>query len=207
MTARENFRRAFAALLFLLLQFSGHCAENTVGDSSKLIVRTVLPSDTDSRIDKSSGDGWEHYIYLNPSVPDRKQLLVFLPGTGGKGGGAKAFLSFAANQGFHVISLAYPSQLSISAFRESPDPDAFLKARNNLIYGKPPFGRLNTGVPNSIQNRLHFLLHHLIEHFPQENWRQFMREGGKNFDYRTMILAGQSQGGGHAALKIGRAHV
>lgn len=54
-------------------------------------------------------------------------------------------------------------------------------------------------MPNSIQSRLHFLLLYLSEHFPQENWQQFLTSD-KSLDYGKLILAGSSQGGGHAAL-------
>lgn len=166
----------------------------------KLTVRSVVPADTDKRIDKFSGGEWQHWVYLNPNVPDKKLLLVFLPGTGGKPSGGHPVCTLAANEGFRAIMLAYPDTLSISHFHGSADPDAFQKARENILYGTTPFEGLDTGVPNSIQNRLHFLLHYLVDHFPQENWQQFFHKGGRNFDYGRMIFAGSSQGGGHAAL-------
>jgi hypothetical protein len=173
-------------------------------DSPKLTVRSVLPSATDRRIDKYTGNGWEHWIYFNASANDRGQLVVFIPGTGGKGHGAKALCALAANRGFHVVSLAYPSEVSMSVYHRSPDPDAFEKARNNVIYGKVPFEKLNTGVPNSIQNRLQQLLQYLAATYPKENWQQFLGPTGEML-FGKMILAGQSQGGGHAAL-LGMQH-
>jgi pimeloyl-ACP methyl ester carboxylesterase len=170
------------------------------GDAArKLVVRSVLPSATDSRIDKFSGDGWEHWVYFDPAATERHLLVVFLPGTGGKGNGAKAFCTLAAGEGFHVVSLAYPSDVSMSVFHASVDPDAFLKARENIIYGKLPFGKLDTGVPNSIENRLRQLLRYLAAKFPQEHWKQFLQTTG-DLRYSKLVLAGQSQGGGHAAL-------
>ncbi len=174
-------------------------AQEAGGSASKVAVRSVLPSATDSRIDKFSGDGWEHWVYFDPVATDRHLLVVFIPGTGGKGNGAKAFCMLAASEGFHVVSLAYPSEVSMSVFHASADPDAFLKARENIIYGKPPFGKLDTGVPNSIENRLHQLLRYLAAKFPQEHWKQFLQTTG-DLEYRKLVLAGQSQGGGHAAL-------
>src|SRR5262249_54787697 len=145
-------------------------------------------------------DGYEHLVFFNPGVPDRKLLVVFIPGTGSKPAVARGFCTVAANEGFHTISLAYPDNLSMSYFHGSADPEAFQKARENIIYGPAKYDKLDTGVPNSIQNRLHFLLHYLADHFPQEGWQQFFLKRGKNFDYRKMILCGSSQGGGHAAL-------
>ena len=188
-----------SVLLFLVLVGLMPQSEFSQMTASKLTVRTVLPSDTDSRIDKFSGDGWEHSVYFNPSASDRKQLLVFIPGTGGKGTGAKDFCALAANDGFHVVELAYPSNISMSTFHNSNDPDAFQKARENVIYGTAPFKTLDTGETNSIQNRLIKLLNYLAATYPQENWQQFLVSKG-NVDYSKLVLAGQSQGGGHAAF-------
>jgi pimeloyl-ACP methyl ester carboxylesterase len=194
--------RSFVLLTALLLTACltrPTLAQAVLEASGSLLVHEVLPSATDSHIDKFSGNGYEHMAYFNPSAIDRRQLVVFLPGTGGNGHGARAFCSLAANEGFHLVSLSYPSAVSISEFRNSPDPDVFRKAREDIIYGQPPFSRLNTGVPNSIHNRLQRLLSHLSKTFPRESWAGFLNKSGE-LDYRTLILAGQSQGGGHAAL-------
>jgi hypothetical protein len=174
----------------------------TVADedpSANLLVRQIVPSDTDSRIDKFSGDGWQHWVYRNGVVAEKHQLLVFLPGTGGKGGNAKAFCRTAANHGFHVVSLAYPSSVSMSVFHDSPDPDAFLKARECIIYGKVPFGKLGINEANSIHNRLAKLLAHLDKTYAQEGWRQYLNKNGAPA-WQKLVLSGGSQGGGHAAL-------
>lgn len=168
-------------------------------ESPALTIRSVLPSLTDKRIDRYSGDGWEHWIYLSTTATARGQLFVFIPGTGGKGNGAKGLCSLAASEGYHVVSLAYPSEVSMSVFRQSEDVDAFQKARENLIEGKVPFQQLDTGAVNCIHNRLQRLLTHLAATYPKENWQQFLQKDG-TMDYRKMALAGQSQGGGHAAL-------
>jgi len=196
-------QRFIGFLLFFAATISRLPAADAPQDNgqSKLIMHRITPSDTDSRIDKFSGEEWMHIAYFNPSMPDKGLLVVWLPGTGGKPGARKSFFQFAADEGFHVVSLAYPDNLSISHFHNSDDPDAFKKARENVIYGKIPFAKLNTGVPNSIESRLHFLLVYLDKTYPQENWRQFFLKGkGEHFDYEKLILAGSSQGGGHAAF-------
>jgi len=164
-----------------------------------MTVREILPSVTDSRIDRFSGNGWAHWVYLNPSVPQNNLLLVFIPGTGGRGHEAKAFCRLAANLGFHVVSLTYPSTISMSRFRGSADPDVFLKARENVIYGRVPFPRLGVNEPNSIHNRLLKLLQHLAATFPEEKWDQYLDKGGA-LVWRKLVLSGGSQGGGHAAM-------
>jgi len=170
----------------------------------RLVVRDVVPSTTDSRINQFSGDGWAHRVYRNSSVADKNLLVVFLPGTGGKGDNAKAFCRLAADRGFHLVSLAYPSTISMSVFHKSTDPDAFLKARENIIYGKVPFGKLGVNEPNSIHNRLLKVVRHLAATHPKENWDQFLDRNG-SLEWRKLVLSGGSQGGGHAAL-LGMQH-
>jgi len=174
-------------------------AQSEESGGAKLIVHEVLPSVTDKNIDKFSGDGWLHWTYYNPAAPARHQLIVFLAGTGGTGKGHKAFNQLAANEGYHLVSLAYPSEISISHFHKSSDPDAFLKARENLIYGKMPFAGLDINPANSIHNRLRKLLLYLGETYPLENWSQYLTAAGA-LDWSKLVLAGQSQGGGHACL-------
>lgn len=74
----------------------------TASGAEKLIVRSVLPSATDSRIDKFSGEGWEHLIYYNPSTRDQKLLFVFIPGTGSKPASARALCTLAGERGFSL---------------------------------------------------------------------------------------------------------
>ena len=173
-------------------------------DEKPTIARSVVPSDTDPRIDRYSGNGYEHSIYYDPAAKPRDLLLVFLPGTGGKGRGSRAFNTLAAKEGYHVVSLAYPSDVSMSTFHASADPDCFLKARENIIYGKMPFQRLSINRPNSIVNRLQKLLEYLAEKYPDEKWDQFLTDNHE-IDWSKVVVAGQSQGGGHAAL-IGMQH-
>jgi pimeloyl-ACP methyl ester carboxylesterase len=129
----------------------------------------------------------------------RSQLLVFLPGTGGKASGTEKFNKLAANEGFHVVCLQYPDNFSISHYHESADPDAFAKARENIISGAAPIGKLHVNQPNSIENRLVKLLKYLSADSPSEHWGQFLSEK-ESVDWENLILAGSSQGGGHAAF-------
>ncbi len=182
----------------------GNLGQSADTSDSKLVGREVVPSATDSRIDKFSGDGWAHRVYRNQSAAEKNLLVVFLPGTGGKGGNAAAFCRLPADHGFHVVSLAYPSTISMSVFHKSTDPDAFLKARENILYGKVPFGNLGVNEPNSIHNRLLKVVRYLAATYPKENWDQFLDRNG-SLEWRKLVLSGCSQGGGHAAL-LGMQH-
>lgn len=189
-----------AVLTGLFVAANGQIVSAAVeSDSKPSIARSVLPSETDPKIDRYTGNGYEHWFYYDPAATHRDLLLVFLPGTGGKGRGSRAFNTLAAKEGYHVVSLAYPSDVSMSTFHASADPDCFLKARENIIYGKKSLQRLTIDRPNSIMNRLQKLLEYLAKKYPDEKWGQFLTDSGE-IDWSKIVVAGQSQGGGHAAL-------
>ena len=180
------------------------------------VVHIVIPSQTDPAINTFSGQDpaapnkqYRHWAFYNPLVPERHRLVIFLPGTGGHGRGANGgqFNDLVPAEGFHLISLAYPSNISINHVGgglKGSDPDAFLKARENILYGKAPFGKLAVTEPNSICNRLQKLLRFLAKNYPQEHWDQYL-ESNHALAWSKLILSGQSQGGGHAAL-LGMQH-
>jgi hypothetical protein len=129
--------------------------------------------------------------------------LLWITGTGGKGHDAVAFCNLAADLGYHVVTLMYPDDIPASICRNDTDPKAFEEFRMAIIQG----GRskyISVARPESIENRLIKLLRRLQELRPKENWAQFLNGDG-TIKWEAMAVAGQSQGGGHAAL-IGIKH-
>lgn len=173
--------------------------------SSDLVVHRIIPSDTDANIDTFTGNGFNHWSYAPLKSAAQTELVVFLPGTGGKGRGSGKFNRFAAGSGYHLLSLAYPDTISMSKFRNMPDPDAFSRARTNVINGRVQFGGLGVNSANSIENRLLMLLRYLSEHFPTEGWAAFLNKSG-DVIWEKIILSGQSQGGGHACFMAMELH-
>lgn len=165
----------------------------------------VRPSQTDPEI-KSFDTS--HYIYINqeiivsqkPGLPtDRHELLLWLPGTGGAGkGGADKFCKLAANLGDHVIILMYPDNIPASVCRNDRDAKAFEKFRLAVIAGGTT-KHITVNRTDSIESRLIKLLLYLKQARPQEAWGQFLDDDG-GIRWKTIAVAGQSQGGGHAAL-------
>lgn len=172
----------------------------------------VRPSETDPAIKTFDTS---HYVYVNREilvehapkrVAARNQLLLWIPGTQqgeSEGpGGAAGFCQLAADLGYHVIILKYPNDESASVCRDDRDPEAFEKFRMALIAGgNSP--HLSLPRTESIEHRLLKLLTHLKEKRPKENWGQFL--DGEAIKWSALAVAGQSQGGGHAAL-IGLKH-
>lgn len=171
----------------------------------ELIVHRIIPSDTDNKITTFTTGGYQHWSWYNSAAKDKHQLVVFLPGTGGKGKGSGKFNKAAAKWGYHVISMAYPDSISMSWFHGSADPDAFERARYNIITGKLPYQGVKIDRPNSIENRLLAVLRFLAKNYPDEKWEQFLDQSG-NIAWERSILTGQSQGGGHACFMAIKLH-
>ena len=170
----------------------------------------VVPSVTDSQIKSFDTP---HHLYVNRSIivehkadlpGDRHQLLLWLTGTGGNGGDASAFCSLAANQGYHVVSLMYPDAIAAAVCRNDSDPEAFEQFRMAIIQGgKSKYNRIERS--ECVENRLIKLLQWVSERRPREDWGQFLTADG-TIKWDAIAVAGQSQGGGHAAL-IGMKHL
>lgn len=160
-----------------------------------LITHVIPVPATDAML---ADDHRAHWAYFQPAAKSRGELLLYLPGTHGSGKAENAFNSFAAQMGYHVLSLSYRSAISLSAFRKSPDPDAFLKGRNNLIYGSEPIGAFQIDRSNSILNRFVKALTYLNKKYPTEGWGDYL--SGDEPVWTKIVVAGLSQGGGHACL-------
>lgn len=201
------------AILLSAAPLTMHGQENDLQQSA-LDGIPVLPSKTDPEIQTFD---MPHFIYVNreivisnySSLPaDRHQLLLFIPGTQplaqqGKGKGPFKFLEEAANLGYHVIKLTYPNDVAAAeACNKNRNPRAFEEFRMTLIAGgsfKNAFKDVTINRADSIENRLIKLLLYLKQIRPKEDWGQFLNDDG-GIKWETIAVAGQSQGGGHAAL-------
>ena len=169
---------------------------------AKVQYHAVLPAATDAAISESYTP---HRVYFDPAAPRRNQLLVFLPGTGGRNDGSpRAFSTTAAELGYHVIDLSYPNLISATVCWQQSDPACFENFRREIIEGRDTSPLIAVGRADSIENRLEKLLKMLNVREPERGWGQFLDPAG-GVAWQKVALAGQSQGGGHAAL-IAREH-
>lgn len=170
----------------------------------------IRPSETDPAI--TSFDV-SHFVFVDRAIvvrhdqqkpAPRRELLVWLPGTlppganGSGPGGAVRFCELAAGVGYHVIVLKYPNDQPAARCRRDPHPDAFEQFRRAIIAGGSSFYRRVERV-DSIENRLEQLLRYLQRARADEDWSQFLDDRGR-VRWEQIVLAGQSQGAGHAAL-------
>jgi pimeloyl-ACP methyl ester carboxylesterase len=164
--------------------------------------RAVLPAATDAKIFWTDAP---HRVYFDPAVRHRDQLLVFLPGTGGHNAGPpREFSMTAAELGYHVIDLAYPNAISATICWRDPDSACFENFRWEIIDGRDISPLIAIGRADSIENRLEKLLQLLTIQEPGKGWGGFLTPT-RGVAWEKVALAGQSQGGGHAAL-IAREH-
>lgn len=158
--------------------------------------KTVLPSVTDAEINTFDT---VHGVYYNPSAKAKNKLVVFIPGTNGNGMGAKLFSQVAANEGFHVVSISYPSSVAATICHSQTDENCFENFRREIIEGKDLSSLIEVNRVNSIENRIQKLLVYLKKNFATENWGQYLAKNDE-INWGKLILSGQSQGGGHAPL-------
>ena len=164
--------------------------------------RAALPAATDAKIFWADAP---HRVYFDPAAHHRNQLLVFLPGTGGLNvGPPREFSMTAAELGYHVIELAYPNAISATLCWKEVNSDCFENFRWEIIDGRDISPLIAIGRADSIENRLEKLLQWLDVQEPGKGWGDFLAPAG-GVAWEKAALAGQSQGGGHAAL-IAREH-
>ena len=164
----------------------------------------IVPSRTDPEITTFDHP---HYVYADRDIlirqevskpAARRELLVWLPGTGGRGRGPVEFLRLAAASGYHVVALAYPNAIPAAVCRREPDPRAFEEFRLCIIQGGSS-PAITVSRADSIENRLLKLLAHLAKVRAREGWGAYLEDDG-SLAWEKVVLAGHSQGGGHAFL-------
>ncbi len=156
----------------------------------------VMPSATDPSIDSFDTP---HNAYFTPSVKSKNELVVFLPGTGGSGRGGVLFSQTASELGFHVVSLSYPSSIPAAICQSETDENCFENFRLEIITGQDKSALIEVSRANSIENRLHKLLMYLREKNGREGWGNYLTDKNE-IKWEKLVLAGMSQGGGHAPL-------
>lgn len=166
---------------------------NNNNTQTEIFERLITPSTVNAAVTSYNS---QHYVYLD-TVTKINKLFVFLPGTTGSPQFYKLIVKKAASLGYHAIGLMYPNGTDLyTAAAASSDNTQFGKCREEIIEGAD----LSTGVTvdnnNCIKTRLYQLLVYLQQLTPSQNWQQFMTNN--TIDWSKVVIAGHSQGGGHA---------
>ena len=138
----------------------------------------------------------QHYIYVD-TFPLKNKLFIFLPGTTGSPQFYKLIVKKAASLGYHAIGLMYPNSSDLyTAAATSSDNTQFGKCRQEIFDGTDQSTGVNVNFPNCIQRRLYDLLFYLQQQDTLHNWGQFI--SNNDVVWSKIVIAGHSQGGGHA---------
>jgi hypothetical protein len=147
---------------------------------------------------------------VNPPPPgsvEKELLYVFLGGTGSKPSDYTTIQGEALGLGYHVIGLAYRNDVAVvhqcnnASYTYDERQDCYLNMRMETLDGNGEFPEMDSNYlpgPNSIENRLMKLLQYLTATYPGEGWQGFLDNDEPNWS--RVVVAGHSQGGGHAAL-------
>jgi hypothetical protein len=164
------------------------------GDPPQLYEYKVLPSATNPAITTFNN---EHLVYFDTRSAARNKLFIFLPGTTGTPGFYSLILKRAAALGYHSIGLMYPngSEMYVAS-SASPDNTQFGKCRQEIFDGTDQTTGVNVNSDNCIKNRLIKLLQYLNLQYPTQGWGQYL--SGSDVAWIKCVVAGHSQGGGHA---------
>lgn len=195
-----------ASLVLLLAGCGGSGPADSAGGVGRpaSVERQVNATTTDSSITPAPSAGEAPHVAINPS-PDATaagKLFVFLPGTKGQPTQYRYILRAAASRGFHALGINYPNQTAMGTLcQNSTAPDCYWEARNVVVFGggNPVPGQTAVTVADSIVNRINKLLAALAQSNGDEDWGQFLL-ANRTVDWSKVVLAGHSQGGGHAGI-------
>ena len=159
------------------------------------VERDISPLATDASITS----GTESHVAITPAATAIKagRLFVFLPGTGATPSLYRLILRSGASRGFHAIGLNYPNPTAIGSLcQDSTDANCYWDTRREVITGTDSSSLISVIPADSIVNRLLKAVSYLNQQYPAEGWGQFLAAG--SIDWSKIIMAGHSQGGGHA---------
>lgn len=191
--------------LAALLQACAAAAASQPATPSRLEVPAISPSLTTVQVAPRDTDtaitNWpnKHLVAFDRSVTPRKELFLFLPGTGADPTVySVAIIKQAAANGFDAISLSYPSTFSPGLCATSTNPVCFETIRQQILTGGAADPRAAVSAPDSLQNRVVKLLQFLAVHQASREWTRYL--AGLTPRWSMIRVAGHSQGASMAAF-------
>ncbi len=153
----------------------------------------VSPPSTDEEIQSA----FFHSAYVDTRTSLQGKLFLFLGGTGSTPQNYSSINKTATKLGYHVINLSYQNTVSEQACKDRTDSKCFANYHEEMIFGGTQSDLVNVNAANSISNRILKVLQRLHKLNANNGWNQFF--DGSELVYSKFVLAGHSQGGGHAA--------
>ena len=144
-------------------------------------------------------------VVATPQGTPRKELVVLLPGTGGKPAQYSLLIKTLAANGFRVIGLMYndkPTEADACG-RNTNDIHCHRNFHEERFAGDAPGATRQNTAKEGIDHRLETLLQYLDKEHPGAGWGEYVR--GDELVWKKIIITGHSQGSGHAAY-IAKTH-
>jgi hypothetical protein len=182
---RSAGKALLAVLSFLVLSPDGRAQVNLI---------FARPDSTEAGIQVIHG---EHLACWSGSVPSRHRLVLMIEGTGSAARDILPFDTLIASMGYAVISLDYPNNVVTTICSNSTDSSCFYGFRQEIIFGTPVSPVVQVDSINCIYNRLRQFLLYLAARYPDQGWKEFIKDSV--IQWENIIAAGHSQGAGHAA--------
>ena len=180
---------------FVVFLFAYHLKGQTC-DTNSLVIHKVSASILDPTI--TPYELVRHHAFYNADCVPKNKLVFYIMGTYAQPNMSLLFTKTAANNGFHVISVNYPNnQSATSSCQDDLDANCYKFFHEEVLFGTDVSDTVQVDTANSIYTRSVHFLNHLASNYPSENWSQFMN--GNAIDWTKVIVAGHSQGAGHAA--------
>ena len=134
--------------------------------------------------------------YASRTSPD-SPLLLFLPATRQRPSDYTAFLGTARDRGFHVLALDYWNNGKSVQKTCGIISTCYTDVQRNRLTGEHPTQYSAVSASNSIVSRFTTAISHLTQSDPSGGWGRFA--GPRGIDWRDIVVAGHSQGGGESA--------
>lgn len=161
------------------------------------VEREISPALTNSALVRNLSP---HFV-INPNrdVPAAGRLFVMLPGTDAVPRTYREIVRLGAARGYHALGLTYVNDDAVGTLcAASAALNCAELVRREVITGEGVSPLVDVDPANSITGRLQSLLAYLSVTFPNEGWGQYLISG--QIDFSRIIIAGHSQGSGHAAF-------
>ncbi|MEQ8844604.1 MAG: GC-type dockerin domain-anchored protein [Phycisphaerales bacterium] len=175
---------------------------NAQGQAETRVIDPVLTDATITPLESPSGLEALHVAAFDPTFAEGSRpnlLVVFVPGGGAVPAQYTRFAQFAASKGLHAIGIAYESWPSVfELIRGKDDPDLPEAIRRERLFGESQTELIEVLPQDSITARLRSALAYLDDAYPGEGWGRYLDDDG-NLRWRTIVVAGHSQGAGHSA--------
>jgi len=203
-TSNTDFMKIIIAVFILFLSTPIWGQIDAVNSTLKDL--KVKPSQTDTRITIADEP---HWIQYDASLKNNK-LFLFLPGTNGiPVKGPKLVFKTAIEQKYRVINLGYVNTPAIAQMCRGAnlenDEDCAENFRKKRIYGSATSDLISDQSYDAIIPRLTKLLQYLIKQYPDDHWEYYLNDN-QEVQWEHITVAGQSQGGGMAAM-IAQDHI